>query len=497
MSILLPVLAVVLAFFATDASDVNGQEPGIAPVDVGSRRELFTDRFLVQSLENVRLRLHEPRDEGEVLRYDRPWEGAFCAYDTVIKDGETYRLYYRGKLGGRDGESEVTCYAESKDGRHWTKPSLGLYDVGGSKDNNVILVAPGVTHNFSPFLDTRKGVPPSERFKGLGGVLDNKNPAGGLRAYASADGIRWSPLHDGPVITKGAFDSQNVAFWSERERCYVCFFRIFSTGITTATEWKIAGLRTVTRATSDDFKHWTEPVRMRFEPEQDVHLYTSQTHPYFRAPHVYVATAARFMEHRQAVTDTEAKLIRVNPGYYKDVSDTVLLTSRDGHTYQQTFREAFIRPGLRPNEWTSRTGYAALNVVQTGTDEMSLYINQDYAQPTAHLRRYSMRLDGFASINAPYEGGEFVTKPLRFSGSRLTLNCATSAAGRIQAEIQDEDGRPVPGFAVTDSVEMLGNRIEHTMAWRKGTDVSALEGKAVRLRFVMKDADIYSLRFAP
>jgi hypothetical protein len=78
------------------------------------------------------------------------------------------------------------------------------------------------------------------------------------------------------------------------------------------------------------------------------------------------------MPGRQAISDAEAKLIKVSPNYYKDVSDCVLLSSRDGHAFQQTFREAFIRPGLRLNEWVSRTGYPALNVVQTGPEEMSL-----------------------------------------------------------------------------------------------------------------------------
>jgi hypothetical protein len=464
------------------------------PLNIGSRRELFVDRFLLEKLDNVRLELHEPRDEGEELRYDQPWEGPFCAYGTVIRDGDVFRYYYRGKTGGRDGNGEVTCYAESADGRHWTKPKLGLCEISGSKENNVILTTPGVTHNFSPFLDARPGVPKAERFKALGGL---QNPAGGLRAFVSEDGIHWKPFYDGPVITRGAFDSQNVAFWSEPEQCYVCFFRIFTSGVASATKWAPAGLRTVSRATSADFIHWSKPEPMRFEPAQEVHIYVSQTHPYFRAPQIYISTAARFMQGRQSISDAEAKSIKVSPGYYKDVSDSVLLTSRDGHTFQQTFREALIRPGLRPNEWVSRTGYPALNVVQTGPNEMSLYANQDYAQPTAHLRRYSMRLDGFASVNAPYEGGEFVTRPLRFEGRALQLNCATSAAGGIRVEIQDASGKPLPGYAAADCIEILGNSIERNVAWKGGTDVSKLAGQSVRLRFIMSDADLFALQFTP
>lgn len=472
-------------------SDARADE---RPLEIGSRRELFADRYLIDRLDNASLKLHPPRDEGEVLRYDQPWEGPSCAYNTVIHDGRTYRLYYRGKASGPDGTGEVTCYAQSNDGHHWIKPNLKLHEAAGSTDNNVLLATPGITHNFSPLLDTRPGVPPTERFKALGGLLGGKNPARGLHALVSADGIHWKPLVDEPVITRGAFDSQNVAFWSEAEKCYVCYLRIFSSGDTTASQWKIAGLRTVARATSPDFIHWSEPEPMHFRPPQEVHLYTTQTHPYFRAPHLTIATAARFMPGRQAISDAEAKQIKVNPAYYKDVSDAVFMTSRDGRTYDQTFREAFIRPGLRPNEWVSRTGYPALNVVQTGPDEMSIYANQDYAQPTAHLRRYSLRLDGFASVNAPYEGGELITRPLVFRGGRLVLNFATSAAGSIRVEILDAGGSPIHGYRAADCTELLGNRIESVVSW-KGGDLRALAGKPVRLHFVMKDADLYALQF--
>lgn len=471
---------------------VAGAAAGDA-VDIGGRLEMFVDRHLVDRMENTALKLHAPRDEGEVLRYDAPWEGSFCAYNTIIYDGKRYRLYYRGKrLIAADGVSEITCYAESRDGSVWVKPKLGLHESDGSKENNIILAEAGITHNFSPFLDTRPGVAPEQRFKALGGV---QQVGAGLYALVSGDGIHWKKLQEKPVLTKGAFDSQNVAFWSEPEQMYVACFRIFTSGVADAKEWKPAGLRSVSRATSPDMITWSDPVPMQFEPPQDVHLYINQTHPYFRAPHLWISTAARFMQGRRVLTDEEVVALQVPKGYFGDASDSVLLTSRDGYTYQQTFREALIRPSLRLSEWVSRTGYPALNVVPTGPEEMSLYVNQDYTLPTAHLRRYSMRLDGFASVNAPYEGGEMTTKPLRFKGRQLALNFATSAAGSIRVEIQDVDGKALPGFAAADCVELLGNRLALPVRWKQGGDLNALAGQVVRLRFVMKDADLYALRF--
>ena len=421
-------------------------------IDIGSRRELFADSYLIDHLDGVRLVLHRPRDEGPVLKFDEPWEGPFCGYCTVIKDGHTYRYYYRGlPEAGRDGsEREVTCYAESSDGIHIIKPKLNLFDVKGSKSNNVILAdAAPVHHNFSPFLDTRDGVPKDQRYKALGGTEKS-----GLIAYVSADGIHWRKLRDEPVFTKGKFDSQNVAFWSDNEKCYLCYFR-------TWTGTGYSGFRSVGRTTSTDFLNWTEPEQMGFGNTPLEHIYTNQTHPYFRAPHIYISIAARFLPGRQILSSEQAKQLNVNPNYFKDCSDAILMTSRGGNIYDRTFMEGFIRPGIGLQNWVSRSNYPALNVVQTGPAEMSLYVQHDYAQPTAHLRRYSLRLDGFASIYAPFKGGSITTKPFTFTGGKLLLNFATSAPGFIKVEIQNTDGKPVDGYSLQDAQELIGNYIEH------------------------------------
>jgi len=455
-------------------------------VNIGSRLELFVDSFLIEKQDNVQLILHPPVDAGNVLSFDKPWEGPFCGYATIIKDGDIYRLYYRGlPEAGKDGSSsETTCYAESGDGINWTRPDLGIHEISGSPDNNVILagVAP-ITHNFSPFLDTREGISPKHRYKALGGTKNS-----GLIACVSGDGVHWNKLQNDPVITEGAFDSQNVSFWSGEEELYLCYFRT----------WKRVGernYRTVSRTTSEDFIHWSDPVEMDFGNTPAEHLYTNQTSPYFRAPHIYVAIAARFMPQRQVLSEEQALQLNVNPKYFNDCSDAVLMTSRGGNKYNRTFMDGFIRPGIGLQNWVSRSNYPALNVVQTGPAEMSVYLNQDYAQPTSHLHRYTLRLDGFMSLNTSYEGGEIYTKPIRFKGDELFLNFSTSAAGFIKVEILDMEGNPIKGFELEKAKELIGNEIEKAVSWQGDPDLSKLMDQAVRIRFVMKDADLYSMRF--
>ena len=109
---------------------------------IGSRRELFVDNFLIERLNGARLKLHEPKPAGVAIRYDSPWEGhpdlPLSFYTTVLKDGDTFRIYYRGAY---DPLIVNNCYAESVDGVSWSKPKLGLVDVGGSTANNVILLS--------------------------------------------------------------------------------------------------------------------------------------------------------------------------------------------------------------------------------------------------------------------------------------------------------------------------------------------------------------------
>ena len=468
------------------APEFHGARAEDSVRDIGSRLEPFFDGYLIDRLEGVTHRLHEPRPEEKVLALDKPWEGRHSAYTTVLKDGPLLRMYYRGlPSAGKDGSDvETTCLAVSVDGVHWTKPNLGVVEVMGTWENNAVLArsAP-YSHNFAPFLDDRPGVPPEERFKALAGTRET-----GLVPFVSEDGVRWRKLREEGVIAEGAFDSQNVSFWSEAEGCYCCYFR-------TWTSKETGGFRTVSRATSEDYVNWTEPVAMTYGDRPYEHLYTNQTLPYFRAPHLYVSIAARFMPGRKVVKDESMEALRGSADYSNDCSDAVFFTSRGGSAYDRTFMESFLRPGLGDENWTSRTNYPAHGIVETGEGEISFYVNRNYGQDTAYVQRYTLRTDGFASVSATYSGGEMTTPPLRFEGTELALNVSTSAAGSVRVEVLSDSGEPVEGYSKEDCDEIVGDEIERVVTWKGSPDLSSLSGNPVRLRFVLKDADLYSIRF--
>lgn len=484
VSQILVLIILVCTLDSLAQSAVNA--PAVAAI--GTNRELFVDSFLIDKMVNTRLVLHAPVDRGPVLYFDQPWEGPACGYVSILKDSGTFKMYYRGNTPLDDDRVyNATCYAESKDGVNWIKPNLGIYEVKGTRNNNVILYdQESVEHNFSVFIDTRKGIPASQRFKGVGGM-----DIYGLFAYASPDGIHWTRLFKHPILIDDKYDSQNVVFWSESEQLYLCYYRSW-------TRDDSLGVRTISRATSKDFEHWSKGTPMQFGDTPMEHLYTNQTDPYYRAPQIYIATAARFIPRRVALTMAQAKAINVDSAYFKsspELSDVVLLSSRGGNRYDRTFMTSFIRPGTGYNNWVSRSNYPALHIVETSPTELSIYLERDYVQPTLHLSRYSLRIDGFASVQAEYVWGELVTKPFTFSGSHLLINYSTSAAGSILVELADENRNALSAFSKRDCCEIIGDEIDRKVAWKNDPDLKSLNGKTVRLHFFMKDADLYSFKF--
>lgn len=482
-----------------------------APLEVGTRLEMFVDDFLVDRMAGTRLKLSEPIPAGVALRFDSHWDGACSGFATILPDGGKYRMYYVGlPMHHNDEEAgSYVCVAESVDGITWTKPRLGLVEYRGSKDNNILFLPnPEEPYaiNFAPFIDGRPGVPADERYKAVGGTWRK----GGMFVLASADGIHWRKWREKPVFSNGAFDSQNIVFWSELEQCYVFFFRVFShvDDYLGMKKWSsVGGLRTIAKTTSKDLVNWTPPQRMSFGDTPLEQFYTNHTHPYFRAPHLYLGMPMRFVPGRRFLTDEQLLALKVVPAYLNikggslshnipnEVSDTVLLSSRGGYRYDRTFMEALVRPGTEEGNWVSRNGIAVTGIIQTGPKEMSFFVAQHYAQPTAYVKRFSVRLDGLASVHAPYAGGEMLTKPLIVGGRELVLNYATSAPGEIRVELQEPDGEPIPGYSLLDGAPIVGDSVAQTVTWKLKTDLSALVGKPVRIRFVMKDADLYSLRF--
>ena len=469
-------------------------------IDIGSRRELLVDDHIIDSTTGgAGLRLHHPVEQTTTFTCDRPWEGNWSGSPTMFQDGSIYRMYYRGATWPGVGEPYQfhVCYAESDDGVSWRRPELGLVEFDGSPANNILLRKNGA---FEPFKDANPACPPGQRYKAL--AADKA-----LYAWASPDGIHWNPLRREPVITTGKFDSQNVAFWDSTRGRYAAFYRAMRGPDDEMTEeGPQLGLddsgpaRDVLTCTSPDFLDWTEPRWLRYPGAPREQIYLNQVRPYERAPHLFVGFPGRFMAAREIEKGLPAT---EHPAYAcASIAETLFMSSRDGLHFRR-WGEAFIRPGLRQERWiygATFPGYGLLvtpSAIDGMPDELSIYVNDGggWSQrgTASRFRRYTLRQDGFVSMQAPLSGGAFLSKPLLFEGGRLTMNYATSAAGSIRVELQDLEGRAIPGFELSDGI--YGDVIDGTITWKDGADLHRLAGTPVRLRVEMKDADLYSLRF--
>lgn len=437
-------------------------------IALGNRLELFVDGHLIDQLNgDARQKVHQPAAEEVSLVTDKPWEGNTSAYYTIFRDGDVYRMYYRGSHADENTQKslhrEVTCYAESNDGVHWTKPNLGLFEWEGSTDNNIVLDGIG-THCFVAFRDDNPACPPASRYKGI----SRGRPVGkkGLYVFHSPDAIHWSLMADGPVITEGAFDSQNLAFWDPLHEEYVCYYRSF-----------LDGVRAIMTSTSKDFLSWSPPRKLTYPGAPNQHLYTNAIRPYFRAPHIRIGFPTRYLPGTSQV-------------------EPVFMSSRDGVTFHR-FDEAVI-PRTAPRDRDgNRSNYMAYGLVSLPDDERQLAVfgtEAYYRGPDSRLRRFTYRVDGFVSIRGDNEG-ELLTKPFTFAGRDLVLNYRADSAGQISVEVQREDGTPIPGLDLGSCRTLAGDELAKSVDWESQAKLKELSGEPVRLRIVLKNADLYSIRF--
>ena len=430
-------------------------------IDIGSRRELFVDRHLIDSMsDGVHLQVQQPEPQEVVLVTGEPWEGNTCAYYSIFQDGEVYRMYYRGShaVDMKAAHPEVPCYAESKDGIHWTKPKLGLYEWEGSRENNIVWNGIG-THCFVPFRDANPDRSDDAKYK----AISRGRPQGkkGLYIFQSPDAIHWSLMKDEPVITDGYFDSQNLAFWDPVTKQYVDYHRTFTNKV-----------RSILMCTSDDFVTWSTPVALTYPDAPHQHLYTNAIRPYSAAPHIRIGFPTRYLPKTQQV-------------------EPVFMSSRDGVTFHR-FSDAIIPQTAPADRDGNRSNYMTNGVLELPgrPDELSVYATEAYyTGPDSRVRRFTYREDGFVALNGT---GEVLTSPLAFDGNVLSLNYRCTAAGSVGVQLCDVDGVPVPGF---ECAPLTGDDVDHRIHWLSGPTLNKLSGKNVRIRLTLQDADVFAFQF--
>ncbi|MCY2990662.1 MAG: hypothetical protein NTY19_22705 [Planctomycetota bacterium] len=439
------------------------------------------------------------------MTYDADWEGFWCRFAKYIQDQGVVKVWYLGHChdqrnpGGNGGR---TCYAVSRDGKRFEKPTLGIFDWFGSTANNILFddnTFKGKDgqrlhgQNFACFIDTNPATPPEARYKGVTGMGGHCGRTG-LYALKSADGIRWEVASDGPIVSKEcSLDSPNQGFWDSERKRYAVYFRdlVNSKGERGlhAKDWK----RSILVTFSDDFVKWTEPQLLSYHyndgrPEGVApidHLYTNEIKPYKRAPHIYLGFPAR----------------------YSGWVEPMLMASRDGLHFYRWMEHPVISRSAPADRNKNRSNHLWQEMIELPDEPRTytMYASENLGIGGPHpdgsfprVRRFTIRKDGFVSVRADKEQGELVSKTLLFKGDTLTVNYNARLAetGSVSVEILDDKQRPVPGFTAADCDPLTGDEIDATVTWKGRAEVRSLAGKPIHLRFVIKNADLFSFRLA-
>ena len=478
-------------------------------------REVMWDFELADKISNVSLKNHKPERRNIAFVCDAPYEGEYSTYSSLVKDGDIYRMYYRG-AGHDNGPSDIACkthgyicVAESRDGKNFTRPNLGIFEYGGSKDNNIIMTwkrddGRDYMDNFSVYLDENPMCPPDERYKALTSCF-----FGRLDYYKSADGYHFEFVRS-LSIKKGAYDTLNCLLWNPMTEEYHVYFRDYHryNGDDVEFNKHMIGrsIRDIRVVTSKDMITWSEPLRLDYKGDADmVHLYTNNITKYHRA-NVFFGHPVRYkMRGNERINFKyinnlckyrERSNESPNIHEFTIATDCMLITSRDGKSFYRS-NEPFIASGVQNGyNWVYGDGYIARGLFETESDypdepnEMSFYAPFGSRTRPVYYVRYALRLDGFCSWSSDNNGGYVLTKVTQIDADSMNVNFSTSAIGYLRVKICDENGDEIEGY---DSGTLFGDDVARPVEFQK--PLSELRDINIRLKFEMMECDLYSFIF--
>jgi hypothetical protein len=489
---------------------------GVVPL--AGRKYLFFDDALLARSDGLTFTAHPPR------RVDRVMEnidGQFRKHLTVVEDGEgLIRLY-------NAGPDDYLMVHTSRDGQRFTAPDTGLHHKG--RKNIVIAESAPLGR---PILDPNG--PPETRWKYVSG-----HEGRGVYLYTSPDGWKWK-RHRTAVLSFRS-GSQSSFFFDDQRGVYVGFHRtgfprlpsggtqreyVMSEArelfrpwplkpLTQEEVWAIAKTRPLREPqpwwldngplTPGDFGVELPTV---FAPDFTIDppgsgVYVPKATKYPWAPDAYVAFPCMYFHYEDPEPRTRAVLYDPARGLGSGTLEVHLSVSRDGVHWRRFPRPAYVPMGRYEGRDLHQL-YMAEGLVRRGDEIWQYFYGQEeYHSPAKRnpagngVYRVVQRLDGFVSADAPYEREITIeTRPLTFEGSKLVLNIDTGSLGYAQVGLLDERGASITGFTAEDCVYINTNAIAHTVEWLgRGTNVSELAGRAVKVSIRMRGASLYALQF--
>jgi len=470
-------------------------EDRIAGPAEGPWRRLFLDAMVVEEQHDLERVFHAARKHtgNPVLRQDQPWEkvGRYQGlqlHGTVMWDEGKLRMWYRCY-----SPTSTTCYAESADGIHWTRPSLGLWEWRGSKDNNIVDI--GQVH-FPLVFKRPWERDPSKRYA-LFCMQLHRNRRHGV-AY-SPDGLHWTfapetedkGLFPGGDATNYGYDPYNDRYFGTRKMgSYgLAGRRQSGCGRAVGLAWSEAG---------KELK-WTIPVPTPVLVADDLDPDATQFYnaPTFAYQGLFIAQLwvfhARWFKYGKYTDERMYEAEKGSPC----TTDVQLAWSWDLINWTRTpKREPFIALGEESREdFDHGAIHTARAPVQVG-DRLHFYYaggNGRYAKPhISEIGLATLRLDGFCSMQAGAEEGWLITRREVLEKPQVTINANVGANGYVLAEILDRNNNVLDGFSRNECIPFTGDAVAHTMRWRTEAFANGQIDGDKKFRFVLKNADLYS-----
>ena len=461
-------------------------------------KELFIDDGIIEESRGVTKTLH-PLSKyagNPVMIALYPWEGALWLYGTVWREADgTFRMWYQGQGGmaiptmGSDISDSpwshigfdpnnllyTVGYATSRDGIFWERPNLGLIEYEGSSDNNLVLLDAA----FANVIKDDREQDPARLYKSLfwqSDTPDGTNNMGeGVSVAFSPDGFRWTKYAGNPVIPRSS-DNHMLLGWDERHGQYVAYCR------PTLHEGNMT--RRIGRSVSDDFVTWTDPEDVLVPDADDPPGTELYGMPVFKYEGFYIGQL--YIYH----APVEEKQIR-----FTGPVDVQLAVSRDGIAWERAGERAPFIPNGPPGSIDMGEIYTSLAPVVMG-DELWFYYSGSAADHAdiggaAYVCLGKLRLDGFVSVDAGDETGTLVTKLFRCQGGRLSINAA-ARGGAVGVAVLDTDGIPHEGYSRQECALFDGDSVRHDVTWRTTASLDQLKGRDIRLKFYLRNAELYS-----
>jgi hypothetical protein len=393
------------------------------------------------------------------------------------------------------------CYAESTDGKTWTKPKLGLYEHAGSKQNNIVLYEAELANIF---IDPRER-DPAARLKAFV-YLKTHNPHGGLGEclLSSGDGLRWKfiggfnkPAY--AVAEHGNFTDSHFFTWDALGQRYLAYVRTFSKSH--VAESKDGRRRAVGISQCRELnRDWTPIVHVLAADDRD----DAKVAPLGKDPNkpdwaeLYCMNFFPYGNHYIGLLSLLYLVDGVDSGGGGDLQ---LTFSHDGlKWHRQPDRATLIAPSNAPGLFPT---YISTNEPLEIGDELWLYYTEangahpiaPFERAVSQIRAAVWRKDGFVSLDAA-DRGSLTTPPIMLDGDRLMLNLRAAPGGSARVAILDGTAKPLPGLDLGDCDALSGDQIRGVVHWRGKPDLTALKGRAVRLKVEVAQCELFSFRVA-